>query len=290
MVKMYAWSSYPAGNELCRDRTELRFSVRSFGCALFCGNIEYIKKCGVYYMAVKFTSIKCPECGANLPIEEGRERIFCSYCGTPVLVTNENEKIIRHIDEAKIKRAETDRMIQLEQLELEKKRLNQEIRDADRASKLQSVLTKIWIIIVVVLFCICIGLLLFRGDDDGMPGEAAAFMFLFCIGAPIAIGGGTLVFKVLPEKTAQKRLICQGGIRFPKKLEPFNGQDFHHMRKVLQSSGFKNVECINKHDVILGIFTKADQVETVSVDGKVITSGGEIYLPDTPITITYHGK
>lgn len=94
-------------------------------------------------MAVKFTSVKCPECGANLPIEEGRERVFCSYCGTPVIITNENEKVIRHIDEAKIKRAETDRMIQLEQLELEKKRLNQEIRDADRASKLQSVLTKI---------------------------------------------------------------------------------------------------------------------------------------------------
>ena len=35
LVKMYAWSSYPAGNELCRNRTELRFSVRSFGCALF---------------------------------------------------------------------------------------------------------------------------------------------------------------------------------------------------------------------------------------------------------------
>ena len=33
--KMYTWSSYPAGNELCRNRTELRFSVRGFGHALF---------------------------------------------------------------------------------------------------------------------------------------------------------------------------------------------------------------------------------------------------------------
>lgn len=35
LVKMYAWSSYPAGSELCRNRTGLHFSVRSFGCALF---------------------------------------------------------------------------------------------------------------------------------------------------------------------------------------------------------------------------------------------------------------
>lgn len=241
-------------------------------------------------MAVKFTSVKCPECGANLPIEEGRERIFCSYCGTPVVITNENETIVRHIDEAKIKRAETDRMIQLEQLELEKKRLDQEIRDAERAGKLQSVLTKIWIVFVIILFCICIGLIFTQENDGGMPGWVGAFLFLLYIGAPIAIGGGVLVFKVLPEKTTQKRLISQGGVRFPKKLEPFHEQDFHHMKQVLKASGFKNVECINKHDVILRLFTKADRVETVSVDGKIITSGGKVYLPDTPITITYHGK
>lgn len=236
-------------------------------------------------MAVKFTSVKCPECGANLPIEEGRERIFCSYCGTPVIITNENEKIIRHVDEAKIKRAETERIVQLEQIELEKHRLHQEIEDAERASKLQNIFAKIWVIIVIVLLCICIGLLFLQGDDG-----LSAFLFLFYIGAPIAVGGGILVFKVLPERATQKRLISQGGIRFPKKLEPFSEQNFHHIRSVLKSSGFKNIECVNKHDVIVGIFTKADQVESVSVDGEEITSGGKIYLPDTPITITYHGK
>ena len=240
-------------------------------------------------MAVKFTSVKCPECGANLPIEEGRERIFCSYCGSPVIMTNENEKIIRHVDEAKIKRAETDRMIKLEQLDLERRRLDQEIKDAERASKIQTVLTKFWIVVVIIIFCICLGLLLIR-DEDGSLGWVYAFVFFFFVGAPVAIVGGVLVFKVLPEKAAQKRLIIQGGVRFPKKLEPFSEQNFHHMRSVLISAGFQNVECVNKHDIILGIFTKTDQVETVSVDGKEITSGGNVYYPDVPITITYHGK
>ena len=30
-------------------------------------------------MAIKFTSVKCPECGAALPIEEGRKQMSCSY-------------------------------------------------------------------------------------------------------------------------------------------------------------------------------------------------------------------
>lgn len=72
-------------------------------------------------MAVKFNAVKCPECGANLPIEEGRERIFCSYCGTQILMTNENEQTIRHVDEASIRKTEAEEMLRLKELELEEK-------------------------------------------------------------------------------------------------------------------------------------------------------------------------
>ena len=125
-------------------------------------------------MAVKFTSVKCPECGANLPIEEGRERVFCSYCGTPVVITNENEKIIRHIDEAKIKRAETDRVIKYGQFELEKKCIERDLNDAYSVRKLQSALIKIWIVLVLIIFCICLWLM-FR---EGGRGFFDAFLFM----------------------------------------------------------------------------------------------------------------
>lgn len=51
---------------------------------------------GVRNMAVKFISVKCPDCGAVLPIEEGRNQVFCSYCGSQIVMTNENEYIYRH--------------------------------------------------------------------------------------------------------------------------------------------------------------------------------------------------
>ena len=47
---------------------------------------------GVRNMAVKFTSVKCPDCGAVLPIEEGRNQVFCSYCGSKIIMTNEEDK------------------------------------------------------------------------------------------------------------------------------------------------------------------------------------------------------
>ena len=64
LVKMYAWSSYPAGSELCRNRTGLRFSVRSFGCALFYYIPIEIRK--FRKRAILMALIKCPDCGKNV--------------------------------------------------------------------------------------------------------------------------------------------------------------------------------------------------------------------------------
>ena len=35
---------------------------------------------------IKTVSLKCPECNANLEIEEGRKRCFCQYCGTKIML------------------------------------------------------------------------------------------------------------------------------------------------------------------------------------------------------------
>lgn len=72
-------------------------------------------------MAITLNSIKCPECGAMLPIEEGRTQVFCTYCSAKVIITNENEHIYRHIDEAGIKQAETNRMVRMRELDLAEK-------------------------------------------------------------------------------------------------------------------------------------------------------------------------
>ena len=74
-------------------------------------------------MAVRFVSVKCPNCNASLNIEEERTTVFCTYCGSKVLMQNENEYVYREIDEAGMKQAETDRIIRLKQMELEEKKL-----------------------------------------------------------------------------------------------------------------------------------------------------------------------
>lgn len=64
-------------------------------------------------------ALKCPSCKGNLSVEEGREFTFCQFCGTKILLNDENRYTYRHIDDAEVKRAENERMALLSEMELE---------------------------------------------------------------------------------------------------------------------------------------------------------------------------
>ena len=230
-------------------------------------------------MAYKLISVKCPDCGQTLSIEENRTQAFCTYCGAKGLISNENEYVFRQVDEADIKKAETERIIRLREMEL-----------AEKNSSLRKVLTIIWLILSLILITIAVILMLSPGNDS-MPGWAGGFLFLFYACAPIIGGGGYLVFKWLPEKENEKIIEKQGGIRFPGELAPFSDKKYFPVEDTLRSAGFTNVTCVNLHD--LNMFTalvSSDKIDKITINGKAITSGGKVYMPDVPIVITYHGR
>lgn len=230
-------------------------------------------------MGYQLISVKCPDCGQTLSIEQNRAQAFCSYCGAKILISNENEYVFRQVDEAGIKKAETDRIIRLREMEI-----------AEKNSSLRKALTIIWIVLSLILIVIAVVLMLSPGNDS-MPGWAGGFLFLFYACAPIIGGGGYLVFKWLPEKENEKIIEKQGGIRFPNGLTPFTDKKFYAIEDSLRSTGFTNISCVNLHDLnILTALINADKVDKVSINGTPITSGGKIYMPDVPIVITYHGK
>lgn len=69
---------------------------------------------------MKIISLKCPECGADIDIEEGHRQCFCKYCGTKILIDDGNSTYTyRKVDEARIKEAEVEKAIRLKELELE---------------------------------------------------------------------------------------------------------------------------------------------------------------------------
>ncbi len=228
-------------------------------------------------MAIKFVSVKCPECGAALDVEEGRKQIFCSYCGSKVMIENDNEYIYRHIDEAGIKQAETDRMVRMRELDFAEKQSMQ-------GNGVKKVLTSIWIVLSLIIVAICI--IKISILDDFMTG----FLMLFYIGGPVIGGGGYLIFKLMPEKENEKVMLSNGGIRFPKSIVPYSDKNYEVIQQALLNAGFHNVKCVNLHDVKLGLLQKPGQVESITVNGERLVSGGKVYSPDVSIIVTYHGK
>jgi len=65
--------------------------------------------------------LTCPKCNATLSVDSNRDFLFCEYCGAKILLNDENTYTIRHVDEAEVLHAETDRLIRLKELELAEK-------------------------------------------------------------------------------------------------------------------------------------------------------------------------
>ncbi|MCH5267712.1 MAG: zinc ribbon domain-containing protein [Lachnospiraceae bacterium] len=132
-------------------------------------------------MAVNIISVKCPNCEASLDIEADRNQVFCTYCGAKLIINNENEYVYRHIDEASIKQAETDRIMKLKQMEIAEK-------NRESAEKTKLLKIKISLILATVGIVMMVGGVLL-GNATGesisivgfIPLIGSAYIWLFSI-------------------------------------------------------------------------------------------------------------
>ena len=136
---------------------------------------------------MKLLTLKCPSCGGQLSVEKGREYTFCQYCGTKILFDKDNEFTYRHIDDADIKRAETERIVRISELEMEKD--NRGYRKA---------LIVAWAAGTFFLFILGIILVAI-----GREGTATAGMMAMMVGMLVGLWGGIFVFTMTSNKSKQ---------------------------------------------------------------------------------------
>lgn len=216
-------------------------------------------------MAINIVSMKCPGCGAALPVESGREFSFCSYCGTKVMLSNENEYIYRNIDEARIKEAETDRMIRLREMELKE-------RENDRGRK------AILVAYGVALAFVLIG----------------AFICLFNPGAGllgIFIGGyiGKLTYKKSGKKK-KRNYVGTNEVQISESMCDYKDKNFNSVGLLFRGAGFTNVTAIPLNDLTMFNQKKNGQVESVTINGSEDFEEGDVFPKSSNVLITYHSK
>lgn len=220
-------------------------------------------------MSVKFTAIKCPECGANLDMEEGRKQMFCSYCGAKIIMSNENEFIFHHIDDTEVKKAEIERAVELKKLEaLEKRRAA-----AEKAYKEKQKLTMLLVFFTIVSFLI---------GYSSHNGISIGFLMagMVCL---------LILMNMWQNDSSDERGVDSGEIiKVPSSISNYSEKDYATIESIFTRAGFTNIRSVPLNDLTIGFLKKAGTVDSITINGNTITSGGKKYSPDATIIITYH--
>ncbi len=220
-------------------------------------------------MAVKLISVKCPECGATLNIEESREQAFCTYCGTRVLLHNENEHIYRHIDEAGIKQAETDRLVMLRKMELlEKKRAT-----SQKVKTLKIVITVVLGLVMIICF----------GIGYSVEGSVGAIMVGMVCGIIIMY-----MWLMNKDKDDDDDLDFGDKAKVPSLTSDYKKMNYSAIEAMFVSAGFTNVKCIALNDLTIGVIKKPGMVDSITINGSEVLSGGKKYPKNAAVVISYH--
>ena len=216
-------------------------------------------------MAIKFNTIKCPECGANLPIEENRKKLFCSYCGTPIIITDENEHIYRHIDDAAIAKTETERLIYLKELEIEEKENERNRKGRKTAYTISLVLVLIGL--ATMSFNMMVGLY-------AILAGAIIAEFTF-IGAD-------------KKKKKKRRIFTENEVQISDKMVRYNGKYYKSIKTLYRNAGFTNISVVSLNDLNAFTRKKIGQVEDISIGGEGDFEEGDIFAKNDEVIITYH--
>ena len=219
-------------------------------------------------MAIKFISVKCPECGASIDVEEGRQQIFCSYCGAKVMVQNDNEYIYHHIDEAQIKQAEVNQEVQLRKMEI----IERKHAAAERTKKVKIILSVILVIVAIIFMGLGFG-----GDHFGLmfPGLVCCYILMF-------------MWMGNKDKDDDDDLDFGDKVKVPSSISDFESKNYASVEAMFTSAGFTNIKCVPLNDLTIGLLKKPGTVESITINGKSVTSGGKKYSPDAAVVIAYH--
>ena len=215
-------------------------------------------------MAIQFVSVKCPQCGADLSIESDRQQAFCTYCGTKVIVNNENEHIYRNIDEARIKESETERLIRLKELELEEK-------ENAKGRLTTAVAYGVALIFLVVGF---------------LNMGANSMIGLWGIIIALYIGLFTMI-KSKDQKKKARRILAPDEVQITDAMSGFGERDFNSAVVLFQSAGFTNVNAVPLKDLTILNPLKNGKVDRVTINGDFFEIG-DVFKRDAKVLITYH--
>lgn len=240
---------------------------------------------------MKTILLKCPDCNQNLSVDEGRDFCFCQYCGAKVMVRNENEKIIRRIDEAKLKQLEMEnKKLEMEQ-QIRLKELEMLEKERAAAEKKKKIRIKIGIVVAIIgLILILIGTIVDNYLTE-IGGVILCSEFYYII-IKVIIKADSNDSSKSAVSTASRTIVK---IELPENVcdEDYTEMDYRSVEEKFSDAGFTNITCVPMRDLSVGFFGRVpksnEKISEIIVNGEDIDElDGKKFRPDANIRIYYH--
>lgn len=219
-------------------------------------------------------SIKCPDCGASLEVDENREMVFCSYCGAKIVLQNENEHIERKIDQARVEQEKTNRLIVEHQIEMEKQEAAREEEHRQRNMMIWGGVTGVLLLIGII------------GYSAGITGASICLLLAIFIG----ISGGIKFFgrKSRSDILAQKRIILSDEVIITQEMCNCIDKNYNSVVALFRAGGFTSINVIPLNDLSFLRKRMNGMVAEVSINGSTDFKCDEIVPNNSQVVITYH--
>ncbi len=104
------------------------------------------------------------------------------------------------------------------------------------------------------------------------------FFLIFCF--------GLLFYIDYSQKLEHQR---NNEIQISVSFDDLKSESVENAIKILDGSGFENININNKEDLIIGWFSKEGEIDSISINGNKAFSKGDWFPANAVVVITYHG-
>ena len=261
-------------------------------------------------------TLKCPNCNGNLEIEDGIDTFYCKYCGYKIILDGQSEAA--YVAKTRIKELEYIEKLQEKEHKQEQYRMYhqaQENMKERRATLLGKIGHHLAPLALIAIFMIAFYVVILVGAADQNKKTKALNDALEQTMSDIKkdidngdydeamIKAQTLVFdgvdKDYVHEWDEKRAVVIEQIKETKEAafksralsapissSDIKGKPFEDVKKAFLDAGFANVKTVvspNKP----GFLEKAGGVISVSLAGDTKFKTGDLYEPDSTVTITH---
>ena len=235
-------------------------------------------------MAVEMISVKCPECGAPVEMDQYRRSAVCEYCGTRIIMHDDNTISIR--DEAEIIQAETEQAVKLNQIELRAHRQKIDSIVNKKNTKRAIAAGVIGLVLVFIIGPIF----------DFLPTDSAGDNFIETLGG-FGVTAAVLymafyVYKKIEQREREEDeydAIVEHKIKLPSELHTSFTLNYQTAEDLFREAGFTDITTIPLRDLTKRIsIYKPDTIETVTINGKQVTDYSKRFAKDAKVVISYH--